>query len=130
MNEDRRNDRGQEPSRRFVERLAEHYRPEPLGPVECARFDAALRERIDRRRAPGWQPSLLAGAAAALALAWWMWPAATPPPDSPLESAALPTTWEADVLLVDADANFAEEDYLPDEYVGIAFAFIDGGQTL
>jgi hypothetical protein len=126
MNETIHTDRERESSQHFVERLAEHYRPEPLGPLERARFDARLRERIERRRrAPAWVPSL-AGVAAVLALIWWVWPAATAPSPAAVDRAASDASWEADVLLVDADAELAEEEYLPDEYVAIAFAFIDG----
>lgn len=125
MNDARTTDRERDSSR-FLERLAEHYRPEPLGPAQRARFDARLRERIERRRrAPAWMPSL-AGVTAALALAFWLWPAATPPPQPGVDLAALGAGWEADVLLADEDAPLAEEDYLPDEYQAIAFAFIDG----
>lgn len=126
--------------RRFVERLAGHYRPEPFGAMQRARFDATLRERIEsRRRMPRWLPAL-AGSAAALAIAWWSWPLAAPSPApegevrigraeiAPAEAgdAAEPTGWEADVMLVDADDTLAEEEYLPDEYLVIATAFIDG----
>jgi hypothetical protein len=123
-------DRDQDPDRRFAELLAEQYRPEPLGRAQCARFDAALRERIERRRRePVWIPALT-GAAAALILAWWIWPAATPPTDSeadvdPVAMAA--SDWEVDVFLGDPDETLAaEEAYLPDEYVALAVAFIDG----
>jgi hypothetical protein len=129
-NHDPTNDREREP--RFVRQLAEHYRPEPLGPAERARFDARLRERVERdHRAAAWLPSL-AGVAAALALALWLWPAGPPTPETHVVAAAdLPsdasdTRWETDVLLVDEDATLAEEDYLPDDYQAIAYAFIDG----
>ena len=122
--------RDQDPGRRFAERLAEHYRPEPLGRAQCARFDAALRERIERRRRGlVWIPALTS-AAAALMLSWWIWPAATPPTHSeanvdPVAMAA--SDWEVDVFLGDPDETLAaEESYLPDEYVALAVAFIDG----
>jgi hypothetical protein len=126
-------DRDQDPDRRFAEHLAEHYRPEPLDRTQRARFDAALRERIERRRrGPVWIPALT-GAAAALILAWSIWPAATPPTDSevdvgPVASEGMAASdWEIDVLLGDPDETLAaEEAYLPDEYVALAVAFIDG----
>jgi ferric-dicitrate binding protein FerR (iron transport regulator) len=127
-------DRDHDPDRRFAERLAEHYRPEPLDPAQRARFDAALRQRFERRQwAPAWVPALT-GVAAALALGWWIWPAATPPMDSgtgvapvAMASSLEASEWEADVLLTDTDETLAaEEAYLPDEYVALAVAFIDG----
>jgi hypothetical protein len=138
-------ERQRELERRFAERLAEHYRPEPLGAVERARFDAALRERIARRRRARVFAPALAGAAGALALAFWVWPTAAPEPGSGRGAvASLPAAaaapqaearaaaagddaggWEADVLLA-ADAPPGDEDYLPDEYVAIAAAFLDG----
>jgi hypothetical protein len=144
-------ERHHDAERRFAERLAAHYRPEPLGGVERARFDAALRERIGRRRRARAFAPALAGAAGALALAFWAWPAATPAPGSggdPVASrqagaaadrevgaaeaevaagweAEVAAGWEADVLLA-ADAEPADEDYLPDEYVALAAAFLDG----
>jgi hypothetical protein len=123
-------DQDRDPDRRFAERLAKHYRPEPLDRAQRARFDAALRERIERRRrGPVWIPALT-GAAAALTLAWWIWPAATPPTDSEVGVArvAMATSdWGVDVLMADPDETLAaEEAYLPDEYVALAVAFIDG----
>jgi ferric-dicitrate binding protein FerR (iron transport regulator) len=120
-------DRDQDPDRRFAERLAKHYRPEPLDRAQRARFDAALRERIERRRrGPAWIPALTA-AAAALTLAWWIWPLATPPTSSEARVAMATSDWEIDVLLADPGETLAaEEAYLPDEYVALAVAFIDG----
>ena len=63
-------------------------------------------------------------------LSWWIWPAATPPTDSeanvyPVAMAA--SDWEIDVFLGAPDETLAaEESYLPDEYVALAVAFIDG----
>jgi len=37
--------------REFLERLAASFRPAPLAPAERTAFDAALADRIDRRRA-------------------------------------------------------------------------------
>lgn len=123
-------DRDQAANRRFAERLGEHYRPQPLSRAQRARFDAALRERIERRRVrPVWIPALTV-AAATFSLAWWLWPAAPPTdleaPFAPVVALA-PSDWEVDVLLADADATLvSNEDYLPDEYVALAVAFIDG----
>lgn len=118
----------------FVDRLAEHYRPAPLGAVQQARFDANLRERLERRRLPVfWVPSLGgAVAVAALVLAFWMGGSSTtflPQPAAESQVAVdldlADLNWEADVLSVDADALVAEEDFLPDDYMGIAFVFLD-----
>lgn len=136
--------------RRFAERLAAHYRPQPLDPAARTRFDATLRERLERRPGlPAWLP-VLASAAAALVLFWWAWPAATPTNDAPeslprvavqVQAPTAPATqtpdaaaspalqdWSADVLLADATdtGTPSEESYLPDEYVALAVAFIDG----
>lgn len=137
MNEKRHTDRDPGLDRHFAERVSEHFQPEPLAPSERARFDAELRERIHgRRRAPIWAPALV-GTAAALALLWWASPIAEPIPQSErasevaassqVDSASeIPSNWEAEVLLVGADAVVLEEAYLPDDYEAIALAFLDG----
>lgn len=133
MTEMRQTDRDPELDRHFAERVSEHYRPKPLEPAQRARLDAELRDRIHRRRrAPIWVPAVVgAGAAAALALAWWASPVADtllPSQRTPAEIAwsAENTDWETDVLLVDANVVLLEEAYLPGDYEAIALAFIDG----
>lgn len=118
-------DRDREAVRNFAERVADHYRPEPFGPADRLRFDSGLRERIGHRRAPAWIPSLV-GAAAAMSLGWLIWPASTPTSPTPIDPSAFATRWESDVLFVDADATLSEDEYLPDEYIVIAGAFLDG----
>jgi hypothetical protein len=129
MSDDRHTtDRDREAVRNFAELVADHYRPEPFGLAERMRFDAGLRERIGRGRAPAWIPSLI-GAAAAMSLVWLIWPASTstsPASPTPVDPSAFATRWESDVLLVDADAALSEDEYLPDEYIVIAGAFLDG----
>jgi len=134
-----RNEASDDRDARFAERLAFHYRPEPLSPRARARFDAALHARLERPPArPAWLPGL-AGVAAALALLWWAWPAPAPEGNAlgsaPAALAADAradveqpgeTDWQADVLLTDADSSLDEEEYLPDDYLVIAYALIDG----
>lgn len=116
-------------TQRFTARVAEHYRPEPLSLARRARFDAALRERIERPRARAFAFPSVVGAAAALGLAWLVWPAAAPPPAIAPEPSAFAARWESDVLEVGTapfdEVHHDEEEYLPDEYSVIAAAFLD-----
>jgi hypothetical protein len=122
--------------RRFAERLAVHFTAEPLSPQQRARFDARLRERIERRGNVRRALPALAGAVAAAvaALAFGLWPAAVPEPGStPAVVAEQPSEaspevfegWEAEVLLAGTGVTLDEEGYLPDDYVVIAAAFLD-----
>jgi hypothetical protein len=118
--------------REFVEHLAASFRPAPLAASERAAFDAALAERIARRRvrrrrlALAWIP---AAAAAALAGVWLgtgepLAPSGTSQPRSALFPAQ---AWEEEVLLLDAALDSeAEADLqvLPEEYLAIASAML------
>jgi hypothetical protein len=118
--------------REFVERLAASFRPAPLAGPERAAFDAALAERIARRRVRrrwtglAWLP---AAAAAALAGVWLVRGDAPAPPSAPeTRSALFPAqAWEEEVLLLDASFESeadADLEVLPEEYLAIASAML------
>lgn len=118
--------------RELVERLAAAFQPAPLSATEGAAFDAALAERIGRRRARrrwvglGWLP---AAAAAALVGVWLVTgDGATPPVAPEIRSELFPAqAWEEEVLLLDASfESEAEADLqvLPEEYLAIAGAML------
>jgi hypothetical protein len=118
--------------REFVERLAASFHPAPLAARERAAFDAALAERIGRRRARrrwiglAWLP---ATATAALAGAWLVLGDAPAPRSVPeTRSALFPAqAWEEEVLLLDASFESeadADLEVLPEEYLAIASAML------
>ena len=118
--------------REFLERLAASFRPAPLAASERAAFDAALADRIDRRRIRrrwiglGWLP---AAAAAALVGVWLVAGNGAAPPTAPETTSALfpAQAWEEEVLLLDASfESDAETDLqvLPEEYLAIESAML------
>jgi len=118
--------------REFVERLAASFRPAPLAARSRAAFDAALAERIARRRVRRrWigLGGLPAAAAAALAGVWLVLGDAPAPRTEPeTRSALFPAqAWEEEVLLLDASSEpeaDADLQVLPEEYLAIASAML------
>jgi hypothetical protein len=121
----------------FVERLAASYAPPAMPPARRVAFDEALRERIARRSAPrrwaasAWVPSAaVAAAVAALWIAFGLSGVDGPPSDAerstPLLSAS---AWEEEVFLGETFFESEEGDeseLLPEEYLAIASAFLEG----
>ncbi len=115
----------------FVDRLAEAYAPEQMSTAERAAFDAGLRSRLGRRRRGPVLIPALAAAAAALLL-WFMVSDSTGPVRLPGEAepgAMVAGTWE-DELFLSSDLSVSEDrdesEALPDDYLAIASAFLDG----
>lgn len=114
----------------FVDQIAAHYAPRPWSSEQRARFDAALRARIERaaQRRPalrGWLVPALAAVAAA-ALVWFRFSTA-PEQDEPDPLAA--SGWESELFLSSDVSTFEDLDdseALPDDYVAIASLFLDG----
>jgi len=113
------------PEEGFVDQLAAHYAPRPWTPAQRARFDAALRARIERPPRRGWiVPALAAVAAAALV---WIRFGTAPPSHEPVPLAA--SGWESELFLssdVSSLDDFEDSDTLPDDYLAIASLFLDG----
>jgi hypothetical protein len=119
----------------FVERVAASYAPPPMTAAERAAFDAALLERIGQSRpARRWLAAagLPAAAAAALAAAWLFLFSPGTGGLAPLEESAPALSaraWEEELFLegVFFEAEQPDEsELLPEEYIAIASAFLDG----
>lgn len=123
---------------RFTERLAEAYAPEPLTAEQRGSFARALEARLERRHRRARLLPALSGVAAAAAVAWLVLPR-QPAPESggqvarpEASQAALeagPVDWEVELLFPDTGSGDEWEtrnDPLPDEYLAIASAFLDG----
>ena len=115
----------------FVERLAVAYAPTPMTAGERAAFDAAIRARLERpTRWPMLVPAL--GAAAAAALVWFVFSQTSGPisPPGREESAAVvASSWEDELFLssdLSASEDREESATLPEDYLAIAGAFLDG----
>jgi hypothetical protein len=118
----------------FAERLAAVYAPAPMTAAERVAFDEAIRARIERpERRPVVIPMI--GAAAATAAAALVWFVLTQP-DGPIGSpggeasgVAVAGYWE-DQLFLSSDLGASEDrdesEILPDDYLAIASAFVDG----
>jgi hypothetical protein len=109
---------------RWLERVRDEFRPEPMSPERAVAFRRALDERIERsagaRRLA--LPAFAAAAAAAAAL-WLAWPVTSPTQqDTSVASAALDS-------FVDPDQSASElaerPDYLPADYQGLALLLED-----
>jgi hypothetical protein len=123
---------------RFVERLAASYAPPPLSPSRRVAFDAALRQRVERRRGfPRLVPALAASTLAAGALVIALL-GRTPEP--PAGSAGAPEavvagelrsqSWAYQLLAADPLAETTGEsgqaEALPPDYAAINSAFLGG----
>jgi hypothetical protein len=105
----------------FVERVRAAYAPPAMTTGRASVFDAELRERIESRGRRGtvWVP---AGALAAAALAIWfgsaLWGVAGP------TAPVMASTWESELLLGRDVVSTDSGDYLPEDYLVIADAFL------
>ena len=118
--------------RRFIQRVAKDYTPQPLSAAQRATFDRRLEERLaDSSRLPFLRPvSLLAATCAALLL-WLTLPSqqASGPNfgDSTLPSAPTPlardTTSHSTLLAYAYYQSESQDDFLPAEYIALADAF-------
>lgn len=119
----------------FVERLSQEFAPDTLGAARRAAFDAALEDRLTRRRASGLGIPVLVGATLAALGAWLL--LATPfGPSAPSSSAPVAVVadtrsaaeWEDELLDAVSFGEIEEpdgSDELPDDYAAIAAVFLD-----
>lgn len=123
---------------RFVDRVADHYSPQPMTSAQQVRFDRALEERV-ARRTPVFilRPAILAAAATAM-LIWLTVPyhPVQTPSDLPqretvelVEDETLSESGETLLSYAYYDADFYEaeesestDNPLPDEYDDLMFA--------
>jgi hypothetical protein len=115
----------------FVERLASSYAPTPMTGAGRAAFDDAVRARLERpRRRPVLIPAV--GAAAAAALAWVVLSYSIGPtrlPGGEDAGAVAASFWEDELFLssdLSASEDREESATLPEDYLAIASAFLDG----
>lgn len=105
----------------FVERVRAAYAPPVMTAGQEFAFDTELRRRVESRgrRSTVWVP---ASALAAAALAIWfgaaLWGAARP------TAPVMASTWESELLLGGDVASSDSGDYLPEDYLVIADAFL------
>jgi hypothetical protein len=110
----------------FVERLASSYAPTPMTGARRAAFDDAVRPR----RRPVLIPAI--GAAAAAALAWVVLSPSIGPMRLPGGEDSGPVAasfWEDELFLssdLSASEDREESATLPEDYLAIAGAFLDG----
>ena len=121
-----RNEPGGEPGSRdaWLDALERSYRPEPLDGAAAARFDARLRERIERDARGGWRragpPLGAALATVALAALVWVGGGSREPRATPEELA----DWEWELWLgVEDEASLGLE--LPEDYAALSSAFLE-----
>ncbi len=115
---------------RFIQRMAEHYAPQPLSAVQQATFDRALEERLaDSSRSPFLRPSSILVPVCAALLLWFALPYfkdRTPPAwdTAATEMSDMQGTTSHPTLLAYAYyQSEAQEDFLPAEYLALADAF-------
>ena len=118
--------------RRFIQRVAEHYAPQPLSAAQRVTFDRTLEERLtDSSRSPFLRPASILIPICAALLLWFALPsqqasspnfkALTPP------SASIPpaqdTTSHPTLLAYAYYQSEVDTDFLPTEYLALADAF-------
>ena len=118
--------------RRFIQRVAEHYVPQPFSAARRATFDRTLEERLtDSARSPFLRP---AGVLIPICTALLLWFAlSSQQPHSPNFKALTPpsaptplaqdTTSHPTLLAYAYYQSEAETDFLPAEYIALADAF-------
>ena len=118
--------------RRFIQRVAKDYTPQPLSAAQRATFDRRLEERLaDSSRLPFLRPASLLAATCAALLLWLTLPSqqASGPNfgDSTLPSAPTPlardTTSHSTLLAYAYYQSESQDDFLPAEYIALADAF-------
>ena len=118
--------------RRFIQRVAKDYTPQPLSAAQRATFDRRLEERLaDSSRLPFLRPASLLAATCAALLLWFALPSqqASGPNfgDSTLPSAPTPlardTTSHSTLLAYAYYQSESQDDFLPAEYIALADAF-------
>ncbi len=121
--------------RRFIQRVAGHYTPQPFSAARQATFDRALEERLaDASRSPFLRPSSILIPVCAALLLWFAVPYfkdRTPPASTPpaWDTAATEmsdmqdTTSHPTLLAYVYYQSEAQEDFLPAEYLALADAF-------
>ncbi len=116
-------DRGRhDDDERWLERVREVYRPEPLTPARRAALDRSLEERIRRPRWSGaWRPAFGALAAGLAALALLL---ALPTSQTP-ERVYAEAAWEWEVFYPEELGEAGVDDALPGEYGVLASLFLD-----
>lgn len=105
----------------LVERVRAAYAPPAMTSGQEFAFDSELRRRIESRgrRSTVWVPaSALAAAALAIWLGSALWGVAGP------TAPAMAGTWESELLLGADLASTDSGDYLPEDYLVIADAFL------
>jgi hypothetical protein len=120
----------------LVERLQQEFAPPPLEGARRAALDAALADRIARRRPGRLAVPVLAGATVGALLAWLLLPAQVGPaapearvPAAFVAQAASAAEWEDELLDAMSYGELEEQDgidELPDDYTAIAAVFLDG----
>lgn len=118
--------------RRFIQRVAKDYTPQPLSAAQRATFDRRLEERLaDSSRLPFLRPASLLAATCAALLLWFALPSqqASGPNfgDSTLPSAPTPlaqdTTSHSTLLAYAYYQSESQDDFLPAEYIALADVF-------
>ena len=125
--------------RRFIQRVADHYTPQPLSAARQATFDRRLSERLaDSARLPFLRPASLLAAACAVLL-WFTLPsqqvsdpnfkdltprsASTPLAQDTDAANTQDITSHASLLAYAYYQSEAQTDFLPAEYLALADAF-------
>ena len=118
--------------RRFIQRVAKDYTPQPLSAAQRATFDRRLEERLaDSSRLPFLRPASLLAATCAALLLWFALPSqqASGPNfgDNTLPSAPTPlaqdTTSHSTLLAYAYYQSESQDDFLPAEYIALADVF-------
>ena len=115
----------------FVERLAREYAPPPMTAAERVAFDEAVRARLERpERRLLLVPAIGAAAAAAL-LCFVLFDSSGPIrlPGEEERGAVVASPWEDELFLssdLSASEDRDESEALPEDYLAIASAFLDG----
>ncbi len=120
---------------RFIQRMAEHYAPQPLSAAHQATFDRTLEKRLtDSSRTPFLRPSSILVPVCAALLLWLALPYfkdRSPLAPTPLSQDTIATemsdgqyTTPYSTLLAYAyDQSEAQDDFLPAEYIALVDAF-------